>query len=58
MVFRRNEKTSVKQSMKRKVCSNLADLPPLVDASSCQEWQFHISTVRAHIGSTGRSSGR
>ena len=28
LVFRRNEKTSVKQSMKRKVCSNLADLPP------------------------------
>ena len=28
---------------------------PLVVASSGQEWQFHISTVRAHIG---RSSGR
>ena len=30
--------------------------PPVV-ASSGQEWQFHISTVRAHIGrSTGRST--
>ena len=28
-----------------------------VEASSGQEWQFHISTVRAHIGrSTGRST--
>ena len=69
--------------MKRKVCSNLADLSwhlvlkngdmtfllleliladqladlPLVQASSGQEWQFHISTVRVHIGrSTGRST--
>ena len=32
----------------------LADLPPVV-ASSGQEWQFYIATVRAHIG---RSSGR
>ena len=32
-----------------------ADLPPQVLASSGQEWQFHIATVRAHIG---RSSGR
>ena len=27
----------------------LADLPPVV-ASSGQQWQFHIHTVRAHIG--------
>ena len=27
----------------------LADLPP-VEACSGQEWHFHISTVRAHIG--------
>ena len=34
----------------------LADLPPVV-ASSGKKWQFHISTVRAHIGrSTGRST--
>ena len=33
---------------------NLADLPPVL-ASSGQEWQFHIATVKAHIG---RSSGR
>ena len=34
----------------------LADLLPQVQASSGQEWPFHISTVRAHIGrSTGRS---
>ena len=34
----------------------LADLTsPLLVASSGQEWQFQISTVRAHIG---RSSGR
>ena len=32
---------------------------PLVLASSGQEWQFYISTVRVHIGrSTGRSSGQ
>ena len=31
------EKTSVKQSMKRQVCSNLADLPPPVVASGDQE---------------------
>ena len=31
----------------------------LVLASSGQEWQFHISTVRAHIGTwRGRSTGR
>ena len=36
------------------LADHLADLPP-VEASSGQEWQFHISTVRAHIG---RSSGR
>ena len=36
----------------------LADLPPPL-ASSGQEWQFHISTVRAHIGRwSGRSTGR
>ena len=41
--------------MKRKVCSNLADLLPAV-ASSDQEWRYEIDTVRAHIGrSTGRS---
>ena len=35
----------------------LADLPPQVLASSGQEWQFHISTVRGHIGrSMGRST--
>ena len=79
----------MKQSMKRQVCSKLADLledlspkywhlvvengnftlllleciladqmadlPPPVLASSGQEWQFHIATVRAHIG---RLSGR
>ena len=28
----------------------LADLPPPVEACSGQEWHFHISTVRAHIG--------
>ena len=28
LVFHINERTSVKQSMKRKACSNLADLPP------------------------------
>ena len=38
------------------LADQLADLP-LVQASSGQEWQFHISTVRAHIGrSTGRST--
>ena len=36
------------------VADLLVDLPPVV-ASSGQEWQFHIATVRAHIG---RSSGR
>ena len=35
----------------------LADLLPPVVASGGLEWQFHISTVRAHIGrSTGRST--
>ena len=34
------------------LADHLADLPP-VETSSGQEWQFHISTVRAH---TGRSS--
>ena len=37
------------------MADQLADLSPLL-ASSGQEWQFHISTVRAHIGrSTCRS---
>ena len=37
------------------MADQLADLPP-VEASSGQEWQYEISTVRAHIGrSTGRS---
>ena len=37
------------------MADQLADLPP-VKASSDQEWQYEISTVRAHIGrSTGRS---
>ena len=50
---------SVKQSMKCHVCSTLAhglaDLPPpQLQASSGQAWQFHISTVRPHIG---RSTG-
>ena len=29
---------------------------PMVMASSVQEWQFHISTVRAHIGRSSDSS--
>ena len=34
----------------------LADLPP-IEASSGQEWQYEISTVRAHIDrSTSRST--
>ena len=34
----------------------VADLPPVL-ASTGQEWQFHICTVRAHIGrSTDRST--
>ena len=38
------------------LAGQLADLPPVV-ASSGQEWQYDISTVRAHIGrSTGRST--
>ena len=38
------------------LADKLADLPhPLVEASSGQEWQFQISTIRAHFGSsTGR----
>ena len=32
------------------VADLLADLSPPVVASSGKEWQFHISTVRAHIG--------
>ena len=27
-------------------------MPHSVETSSSQEWQFHISTVRAHIGSS------
>ena len=47
---------SVMQSMKRKVCPKLADLPPGRSASG-SEWQFLIFTVRAHMGrSTGRST--
>ena len=39
------------------LADQLADLPPLVVACSGEEWQFHISNVRAHIGrSTGRST--
>ena len=36
------------------LADRLADLPP-VQASSGEERQFHIPTVRAH---TGRSTGR
>ena len=36
------------------MADQLADLPPL-EASSGQEWQYEISTIRVHIG---RSSGR
>ena len=37
------------------LADQMADLPP-VEASSGQEWQYEISTVRAHTGkSTGRS---
>ena len=36
------------------LADQVADLTPIL-ASSGQEWQFHISTIRAHIG---RSSGR
>ena len=39
------------------LADQLADLPFLLVVSSGQEWQYEISTVRAHIGrSTGRSS--
>ena len=39
------------------LADQLADLTPPVVASSGQEWQYDISTVRAHIGrSTGRST--
>ena len=31
------------------LADQVADLPH-IEASSGQEWQFHISTVRAHIG--------
>ena len=38
------------------LADQLTDLPMVV-ASSGQEWQYEISTFRAHIGrSTGRSS--
>ena len=48
----------------RAQADQVADLPllswqiyPPVLASSGQEWQFHISPLRAHIGrSTGRST--
>ena len=39
------------------LADQLADLTPLVVASSGPEWQFYISTIRAHSGrSTGRST--
>ena len=39
------------------LADQLADLIPPLGAFSGLEWQFHISTVRAHIGrSTGRSN--
>ena len=38
------------------LADQVSDLPPVL-VSSGQEWQFHICTVRAHIGrSTGRST--
>ena len=37
------------------MADQVADLPPTIVTSSGEEWQFHISTVRAH---NGRSSGR
>ena len=37
------------------VADHLADLPPPVEESSGQEWQYEIATVRAHIG---RPTGR
>ena len=38
------------------LADQVAYLPPIL-ASSGQEWQFYISTVRVHIGrSTGRST--
>ena len=39
------------------LADQLADLSPPLEASSGQEWTFHISTVTAHIGrSPARSS--
>ena len=39
------------------LADQLADLSLPLEASSGQEWPFHISTVTAHIGrSPGRSS--
>ena len=36
---------------------HLPDIPPQVQTSSGQEWQYEITTVRAHIGRlTGISS--
>ena len=41
------------------VADQLADLPPPVEASIGEVWQFLISTVRAYIGrSSGRLTGR
>ena len=45
---------SVKQSIKCKGCSKLADLPPDRSASG-SEWQIKIFTVQSYIG---RSNGR
>ena len=36
------------------LADQLADLPPIESISS-EEWQFYISTIKAH---TGRSTGR
>ena len=39
------------------LADQLEHLPPKTLASNGEEWQFYISTVRAHIGrSTGRST--
>ena len=43
-----------KMSRNSYLADQLADLPPPVLASSGQEWQYDISTVRTH---TGRSTG-